>query len=355
MTDTKVVTIPSTVSVSGGPIEHWYRDTLSCMQTTIATLLIHAGEDPLATLGLAWDFLHVPGDFRPEEFYLPCRFPGDPVRTMLPYHDVSAQWRVADSADPLPELTAALADGRLPVIVTDNYHLPFRPAYHDLHSIHLLVVYDVDTARGALHVSDAQPPSYLDTLDAETLGEAWFVRSPQDDQDAFFTGARLRPLARWLDVRLRTPFPELDAGRLRTALTSNLDRFHQPAQHNDRARVGLAGLAEYTAELVEQAKAGDGDALVEAYTYGWGMQAQAALHGELLRVLGTGWRHPALAEAGRKVESVAHRWSALRVQAGHGRLDPPACAADLVLHASRLHAAHEEALGSIGYVVERLL
>lgn len=346
MSTTSATTLPFDVSATGGRIGHWYRDPLSCLQSTLGTLLIHAGEDPLAALGLAWEFIHIPGDFRPEEFYWPCRHRGDPARSMLPHHSVSSQWRIANDSDSRQELADALAAGRLPIIVVDNYHLPFRPAYRDLHSIHLIVVYDIDSETGIVKVSDAQPPAYAGPLDNDAMWRSWHVESPRDSQNVFFSGVGVGPLARWLDVQLDTPFPELDAERLHLALRANLHRFHASSDE----RRGLNGLRRYNVELVERARHGDANALVEAYTFGWGMQAQAALHGELLRERGVAWQNSSLAEAGRRVETVAHRWSALRIQAGHGRTDPAGCADELVQHARRLYEAYEVAMATIGRV-----
>jgi hypothetical protein len=104
-------------------------------------------------------------------------------------------------------------------------------------------------------------------------------------------------------VELETPFPPLDAPRLRAALRANLERFG--AAEDPAGWGGLAGLRRYTADLLTRAHAGEARALEELYTFGWGMQAQASLHGELLRTCGTHWEAPELREAGRAVERVA--------------------------------------------------
>jgi hypothetical protein len=61
--------LPPAARIVDGPVSQWYRDTISCLQATLATVLLHAGEEPLPVLGLAWEFLHIPGDVRPQEFY----------------------------------------------------------------------------------------------------------------------------------------------------------------------------------------------------------------------------------------------------------------------------------------------
>ncbi|MFF5261692.1 BtrH N-terminal domain-containing protein [Actinomadura viridis] len=338
-------------SIATGPIEHWYRDPVSCLQSTLATLLIHAGQDPLEALGLSWEFLYVPGDVRPEEYYWPCRFPEDLARSVLPYHSVTSRWRVAADADPLRRLEDVLAAGRLPIIAVDNFHLPFRPAHHDVHAAHLLVVYAVDRVAGTVCVSDAQPPTFKGPIPVEDLLRSWNDSSPRDDQDVFFSGKEDVVGFRWLDVSLSDLPVELTSQRLGRALRANRHRF--TASSSD-GRAGIEGLRRFVRELVGRARGGDGAALAETYTFGWGPQAQAALHGELLRRCGHAWGLPALSVAGRHVERVAHRWSAVRVQSAHGRVDPVGCADDLSRHATRLVEAYGRALDALDKAIPNL-
>ncbi|CAM3366437.1 BtrH N-terminal domain-containing protein [Kibdelosporangium persicum] len=321
-------------------IQHWYRDHVSCLQSTLASLLIREGEDPLGALGLSWEFRHLPGDVRPEEFYWPCARDGDLVGSLLPYHRAGSVWRTAPDTDPLVALETALAGNRLPIVAVDNYHLPFRPAYQDVHSAHLIIVYGIDRVAGEVLVSDAMPPAYHGPLAIADLLRSWTSVNPRE-QEAFFSGVHID--GRWLDVTLGTPFPPLTPARLGEAMAANLARFDSDGP--DRA--GLRGLAEFGTELVAAARNGDRATVEEAYPFGWGMQAQAALHGELLRDRGVQWRNPVLAEAGRRVEQVAHAWTPVRVCAAYGRADPRAWAGDLAHRTARLRRAHEEALAAI--------
>ncbi|MGX7674002.1 BtrH N-terminal domain-containing protein [Plantactinospora sp. DSM 117369] len=322
-------------------VTQWYRDPVSCLQSTLATLLLEAGHDPLEVLGLSWEFRYHPGDVRPEEYYWPCRRPGDLAGSLLPLHDVTSRWRAIDPADPLGAWRDALAGGRLPVVAVDNYHLPFRPAYHDVHAAHLLVVYDVDETAGTVAVSDAMPPDFAGPLPAEVLLRSCGAAGVDDEQDVFFSGP-VTSGGRWLDVRLPAAIPALDPGRLGLALDANAAGFAAPS---DDAWTGADGLRRYCAQL---GTAATPELLAEAYTFGWGMQAQASLHGELLRTLGARWDRPALAEAGRRVEQVAHRWTAVRVTAAHGRDDPAGCAGPLRDHLGRLRRAYQEAHAALG-------
>jgi hypothetical protein len=285
---------------------------------------------------------------RPEEFYWPCSRPGDLVGSVLPHHEASSRWLVAPPQDPLSALRPVLQDNRLPVLAVDNYHLPFRPAYHDVHAAHLLVVYELGT--DSVAVCDSMPPAYQGRLPVADLLRSWRSTNPRDHQDVFFSGSGID--ARWLDVRLGTPFPELTADRLVPALAANVrgfgDQHDQHGQHGHR--VGLTGLRRFTAELVQRAERGDGTALAQAYTFGWGMQAQAELHGELLGRCGAQWQAPALAEAGRLVAKVARCWTGLRVTAAHGTVEPARWVDHLARHGERLRRAYEEAVESVDRV-----
>ena len=331
-------------------VELWYRDTLSCLQSTLATLLLHAGEDPLGYLGLGWEFLYLPGDVRPEEFYWPCRHPADLAQSVMPHHPITSQWHVAQEADPIADLEAELAEGRLPLIAVDNFHLPFRPAYQDVHSEHLLVVYDIDRAAGTVSVSDAQPPDFRGPLAMETLRRAWYVGPSTNKQNIFFSRDEGDGTARWISVRLDTPFPALTPERLAEALRANLQRFINPPDE----RSGLAGLRLFCDVLVEGARGGDGRTLADTYTFGWGPQAQTSLHGELLRERGKAWRLPKLTEAGRHVEHVAHLWTAVRVHSAHNQSRPVEAAGQLVRHTRRLQDAYGHALATVEEAVEEL-
>lgn len=339
-------------SVVGQVPAQWYRDPISCLQATLATLLIRAGEDPLETLGLGWEFRYLPGDVRFEEFYWPCRYPGDVVRSVLPWHAATSRWRTAPQHDPLSAVEECLADGRLPIVAVDNYHLPFRPAYHDVHAAHLLVVYEVDRSAAEVGVSDTMPPAFAGRLPVADLLRSWRSANPLDDQDVFFSGSGIGK--RWLDVRFDTPFGALDPAGLRTALRGNLRGFAEPVGAPPGARVGLRGVSVLVDEIVDRAGAGDGRALAEVYTFGWSMQAQAALHGELLRRCGDRWGIPLLAETGRRVERVAHRWTAVRVSAAHGRTAPTRWVAPLRRHGTTLRRAYEETVESVRLAVEAL-
>jgi hypothetical protein len=351
---------PATVSAPCAPAQAarrpvlWYRDPISCLQSTFAAVVAARGHDPLEVLGAGWDFVHVPGDVRTEEFYLPCRHPGDLGRGLAPHHPLRSRWMEStDDADPLSELAVLVAGGTLPIAAVDNYHLPFRPAYHDVHAAHLVVVYGVDRDRGLVLVSDAMPPAFTGAIAAESFLEAWSSLNPSDDQDAFFSSSRID--RRYLIAELGEPFPgPLEPATMRAALEANLARFTADPDTDSACWGGLAGLRRYLDGVLAQAVDGAGQAVRDLYPFGWSMQAQAALHGELLRSRGARWDVPQLREAGRAVEAVAHAWTGLRITAAHRWPEPRTAVEDLEHHSTRLHHRYEVALDAVRRAAEAL-
>ncbi|MEU4166594.1 BtrH N-terminal domain-containing protein [Streptomyces sp. NPDC026665] len=342
-----------TYTITGPEPEFWYRDLVSCLHSTFGALLIREGADPLAVLGAGWRFLHLPGDVRSEEFYYPCP-PDESGATDLgaalaPHHELHARWwRPADENDVWREVRASLAADRPVVAAVDNYHLPFRPAYGDVHAAHLVVIYGLDETRGVVHVADAMPPAFRGAVPIEKFLLSWDSANPTDVQDAFFSDSRIG--RRCLDVRLDAPPPPLTPELLGGYLRTDVDGFTTAGP----ARTGLAGYDEFAAELVGRCRAADAGALRELYPFGWAMQAQASLHGELLRRCGHTWGDPALAGAGRAVEAVAHAWTGLRFTGAHGLQDPSAVASDIAHHATVLRGAYERAVAAVGAAAARL-
>ncbi|WBB77725.1 BtrH N-terminal domain-containing protein [Micromonospora sp. WMMD882] len=342
-----------TYMIVGPEPEWWYRDLVSCLQATFGTVLARAGVDPLAVLGAGWRFLHLPGDVRSEEFYYPCPTGEsgevDLGAALAPHHELRSRWwRPADEDDVWREVRETLADDRLVVAAVDNFHLPFRPAYGDVHAAHLVVLYGLDETRGVVHVSDAMPPAFRGAVPIEEFLRSWGSANPADVQDAFFSDSRIG--RRCLDVRLNAPPAPLTSELLGGYLRADVETFTTVTS----ARTGLAGYDAFAAELVERCRAGDADALRELYPFGWGMQAQASLHGELLRRCGREWGDPALAGAGRAVEAVAHAWTGLRFTGAHGLDDPRAAAVDVAHHATVVRGRYAYAVDAVGAVAARL-
>jgi hypothetical protein len=353
----------SSVQVAGD-VTHWCRDLVSCLQSTFATVLAHAGHDPLEVLGAHWEFRYRPGDVRTEEFYYPCAIPGDLAASLAPHHPVSSAWclpapAAADEpAGAMAEITAALEAGTLVIAAVDNFYLPFRPAFGDVHAAHLVVVFGIDLGAGKVYVSDAMPPAFLGPIPVADFIRAWSSANPADSQDVFFSAAKID--RRFMTMTIGSPFPDLDPAMLRTVLAANLAGYRaEQAPGGDLT--GLSGLDSFLAALLDGCARGDSGLLAEAYPFGWGMQAQASLHAELLRRYGIrdGQQPPcggtlALREAGRLVEAAAHAWTGLRMTAAHGVADPAACTRDLARHAAWLRHCYDLALASLDDAVELL-
>jgi hypothetical protein len=345
---------PGAVKVAG-PVEHWCRDLVSCLQSTFATVLAHAGHDPLEVLGAHWEFRYKPGDVRTEEFYYPCAVAGDLAASLAPHYPVNSSWHQpagAGTEDPvaaMDEIIAVLDEDHLVIAAVDNYYLPFRPAFGDVHAAHLIVVFGVDLELGLIYVSDAMPPAFRGSIPVADFVRAWSSGNPADVQDVFFSDARID--RRFMTVKIEEPFPVLDRAMLRTVLASNLAAFRAGSGLD---WTGLDGLGRFLAALLDACASGDGRLLAETYPFGWGMQAQASLHAELLRRFGTEPGQPAtcLREAARLVEATANAWTGLRMTAAHGLADPAACARDLTRHAAALRHRYDLALASLDEAVE---
>ncbi len=337
------------------PLARWYADPVSCLQACLATVLLHAGADPLRTLGLRWEFFCQPGRVRREEFYFPCRYEGDLAKSIAPFSAVSSRWWCPpDPSDPLAALVGPLTDD-LPVIAAvDNYYLPFRPAYHDVHAAHLIVISGIDTERGEVSVLDSTPPTFCGAIPAADFLRAWGSANPADVQDAFFSSSEIRN--RCLTVSVTGEVAPLDRGGLAAAVRANLaDLRADSADNPDHGTwAGLPGARRYLADLADSGQAGDIEVLADAYAFGWAMQAQAYLHSELLRELGVNWRLPALREAARAVAEVAHAWTGVRMTAAHGRSDRPV-AGTLGRHCDRLLHSYERAAGVLDEVAEMVM
>lgn len=329
----------------------WYRDPVSCLQSTFATVLLSAGHDPLEVLGSPLEFRYIPGDVRSEEFYFPCRVPGDPGASLAPFHPMSARWkRPADPSDPLGPIRRAAERGVPTIAAVDNYHLPFRPAYQDVHAAHLVVVTGWDQAEDLVHVSDAMPPAFSGTVSTQAFLAAWNSANRTDGHEDLFSDRSID--GRHLHVELGSPFPVLTRDMLRGILRTNVERL--TGTDSGPGRTGLAGVRRFTDDLTARARDGDTDGLAEAYPFGWNLQAQASIHGELLRSRGVLWNAPRLREAGRVAESVAHAWTGVRVTAAHGRTSPRECARDLRHHGDVLVRRYEEAADALGLAAEAL-
>lgn len=323
----------------------WYRDTAGCLQATLGSALLAGGWDPLEVLGTGWSFVHLPADEPHEEFYFPLPPGVELGQALAPHHPLRLGWRQARHAGQvaLDELAEVLAHGGLPIAAVDNYHLPFRPAYSDVHAAHLVIVYAVDGYRRLVGVADPTPPAFCGSVRIEDFLAAWQSSNPADEQDAFFSQTAIN--GRYLAVGPLGAARPLSPRRLADAMQADSRRFQQPGGPADGpAWLGLAGLRRYLNALDDAASAGDREALRRVYPGAWNAQSSASLHGELLRSRGASWRLPELIEFGRAVEQVAHAWTAVRVTAAHHWQDAKPVAELLHAQGRRLQARYASAV-----------
>ncbi|GAA2515334.1 BtrH N-terminal domain-containing protein [Winogradskya humida] len=303
--------------VEPAPAPFWRHDLTHCLHTTAGALLAARGLDPLETLGAGWGFRFVPGEVRREEYY----FPGhdeDLFAGLAPYHPVSSRWhRPADADQGWQQVRDALANGVSVAVAADNFHLPFRPAYRDVHTNHLMAIEGFDDETGEVFVNDPVPPSFRGTIPLTALMAARDSGNPiAHDRDLFFTA---NPIGnRWLEVTIGADVPEVDEAFVARVVGSNaagwLDGTTGPVL------TGLAGLRHFLDAAVE-GFAEHPESVDEVFVVGGPMLAVAGLHADFLDRAGVRFGDVRLRELGRAVDRVAHHWSALRIAAATARED----------------------------------
>ncbi|MFB8280277.1 BtrH N-terminal domain-containing protein [Nocardia colli] len=295
-------------------IELWTRDLGSCLHATFATALLHDGHDPVTVLGAPWEFRRRPGAWTFEEYYFLAE-PDSLAKRLALFHPFESSWHRSED-DTLDELRVALAAGVLPIAAVDNYWLPFRPAFHDVHAAHLLVVYGITDTE--VFVSDAQPPAFQGPIPIADFLASWGSLNPPDDSDVFFSASPSD--RRWLRAVMEGPAPEPDLDWLANVLRANVTRYRQ--DFTGEIQTGLPGLRCYLDELCALTPGSEAaaEALSELYVISWNIQAQSGLHAEFLRRQAIRWRIHELAEAAAGVDAVAHGWTGVRMTGAHSRV-----------------------------------
>ncbi|WP_316520112.1 BtrH N-terminal domain-containing protein [Kitasatospora brasiliensis] len=304
-------------------VRPWRHDLAGCLHGCLATLLEQRGIPALPVLGAAWTFRHLPGGVRREEYYYPYG-PGESLfGALAPHHPVGSRWhRPADAATGLREVMDAVADGTPVAVAVDNYHLPFRPAYRDVHSNHLVVVHGFDEQRGTVRVLDAVPPAFHGDITIEELTAARDSGNEVvHDRDMFFTGVDIGN--RWISLELGAPpeeFPSLN--RAEAARVIGLNLAHFDGRGGGDGLSGLDGQQAFLESAVKRVAAGE-DVRDELFVAAGAVLACTAVHADWLALAGRTLDVPGLVEQGRAVERIAHHWSALRITAaltGDGQL-----------------------------------
>jgi hypothetical protein len=330
-------------------IRLWRHDLGHCLHATLGVLVAFHGLEPLHALGSAWEFFYVPGDSRREEYYFPCRREGL-VESVAPYHPLRSRWHEPADADAgWSEVRAAVAAGMPVAVAVDNYFLPFRPAFGDVHTNHLLAVYGFDDEEGVALVADPVPPRMCGPLALDSLAAARGSENPiRLERDLFFTG---EPIGRrWLEVALTGAPPRLDRAFLRRALGENLHRFEQGTVAG--ALTGLEGERAFLAGSLARLAAGE-PVVDELFVVAGALLAATGVHADFLALAATRVGDWSLLEASRAVDRVAHHWTALRIAVASSRAEVDAVRG-LRRRAAALVADHELALDALRVALSRL-
>ncbi len=298
-------------------VQLWTRDLGSCLHGTMATVLLHDGHDPVTVLGAPWEFRRRAGAWTTEEYYFHAE-PDSLAKRLALFHPFESTWHRSErrDGDGLDDLRDALAAGVLPIAAVDNFHLPFRPAFHDVHAAHLLVVYRITDTH--VYVSDAQPPAFQGPIPIADFLRSWDSPNPAHDADVFFSSSPSD--RRWLHARMRGEAPDTGPDWLARVIRDNVARFRRDSPADPLT--GFDGLRRYLRELCSHEPGTDAAdvALSELYVISWNIQAQTGLHAEFLRVQGLRHRIPELAEAAARVDAVAHGWTGVRMTGAHSRV-----------------------------------
>ncbi|MFL6161533.1 MAG: BtrH N-terminal domain-containing protein [Jatrophihabitantaceae bacterium] len=286
-------------------------DLAGCLHACVGTLVEHAGFAPLEVLGANWQFYYRPGDIRPEEYYFPCPDNRSLLASLAPRQPIDSRWRwPRDAEQGWAQVREQVAAGIPVAVAVDNFELPFRPAYRDVHSNHLVVVYGFDDERQTVSVLDAIPPYFNSELPLSVLTAA---RNSDNrsahDRDMFFADDPIGN--RWLQLVFEGPPASPDPA---SNLAGNLEGFHTGSEP-DHYR-GRDGVARFLADMCDRLAAGENIA-DELFVVAGVALAGTAVHADW--VAQSGRRLAGWPELARQISRLAHHWTALRILAALSR------------------------------------
>ena len=299
-------------------IQSWRHELGGCLHSTLAHLLTAEGIDPNRTLGASWSFQYRDGDARAEDYYFPARGDESLVEAVAPRAGAVSRWFQPGSEGPAwNDIADELAENHLVAVAVDNFHLPFRPAYRDVHANHLLTVTSLDLHKGIVEILDPVPPAFRGPIKLADLAAARGSRNQAvHDRDMFFTD---RPINNsWFSVRRVSEPLAWTHPSVREAVAADVAAYRQPSPSG--AFRGLAGVKEFLRTATHRLGMGIGIA-DELFVVAGTALAASAVHADWLRRAALDFNAPALSEAARTVDRVAHHWSAIRILAALSRQD----------------------------------
>lgn len=330
------------MKVELAPVPLWRHDLAGCLHSAIASVLMFRGLDAFEWLGASWGFEHVPGKVGREEYYFPPWRPSL-LESLAPYHPIRSRWHEpSDAAQGWEQVRSRVVEGTPVIVAVDNFHLPFRPAYGDVHTNHLVVVRGFDDEAGTVVVLDAVPPRFDGVIPLDVLQRARASVNPaRGDRDMFFTDNPIRN--RWLEIEITQPAPEPGRSFVAKVIERNAERWRAPATKT--LLRGVAGLARFLDESAQAAEKGD-PVVDELFVVAGAALAATALHAGFLGKAAQDLNDPSLAEIARRVDRIAHHWTAARITIALARSDRAM--------AGRLHHRFRSLVGEVQSVLPDL-
>ncbi|MEO7260450.1 MAG: BtrH N-terminal domain-containing protein [Jatrophihabitantaceae bacterium] len=295
-------------------IHPWRHDLAGCLHACAATLVSHAGYAPLEALGAGWHFYYQLGDLRSEEYYFPCPDGRSLLSSLAPFSPISSCWRwPRDTEQGWHEVREHLLTGSPAAVAVDNFELPFRPAYQDVHSNHLVVVYGFDDESHSALVLDAIPPFFRGELPLPVLAAARESGNRvSHERDMFFAD---NPIGnRWL--QLLTDSAPAGDGSPAGFLARNLKDFQAAAEPGSYR--GRDGVARFLDEMSTRLEGGQPIA-DELFVVAGVALATTAVHADWVADTGRRLGLAGWPELARQIERVAHHWTAVRIMGSLSR------------------------------------
>lgn len=294
-------------------VRPWRHDLAGCLHACVGTLVDYAGFAPLEVLGSNWGFYYRTADIRPEEYYLPCPDGRSLLASLAPRHRISSRWqRPADAEQGWRQVREQVASGVPVVVAVDNFELPFRPAYQDVHSNHLVVVRGFDDEQRTVSVLDAIPPFFAGELPLAVLTAARdSANRSAHDRDMFFADDPIGN--RWLQLLIEDePGSTHPAGHL----AANLEAWR--VDSGTGCYQGRDGVARFLADMCDRLAAGDSIA-DELFVVSGVALATTAVHADWVADTGRTQQLAGWPELARQISRTAYHWTAIRILAALSR------------------------------------
>jgi hypothetical protein len=285
------------------------RELDTCLFAVTASILRYRRWDDVMSLGALWSFNYPLCGIARTEYYLPVRS-GSLMETMLVGQGVRSTWRTTDEASQgWFDLAATISSGQPAAIAVDNYHLPFRPAYRDVHSNHLILVYGIDDERDLVYVLDATPPAFKGPIPAPHLRQARASGNPEDgDRDFFFSRSTIA------HGQLDVIFPAQPWVPTQEAIRAAIQKNVSDLLDGSQDKVWLSGVSGILrlADLVERTA---GEHCEDIFIASGVVLASRGRHAVFLKRSAVLLHESDLSRVARALEAIAHQWAAVRILA----------------------------------------